>query len=168
MFICLNQPWTAYRKANTTFTLPAVTGLVLCTRYSLYNETHFLVVFCLFVCLLLNQIHQPWTLYMNTQTGIQQNLRKLLGGPLSNWTFIFTTHLPNIVRIHLQLFMLCCSHKHTVGPHSTVVVYSARDREVAGSNPHAVLPVLCPWERPFTRLSSLYSSEKWVVPRIGR
>ena len=30
-----------------------------------------------------------------------------------------------------------------VGPRSTVEVYSARDREVAGSNPPAVLPVLC-------------------------
>ena len=46
-----------------------------------------------------------------------------------------------------------------VGPCSAVVVSSARDREVAGSNPPAVLPILCPWERHFTRLSSLHSGE---------
>ena len=47
-------------------------------------------------------------------------------------------------------------------------------REVAGSNPAAVSPILCPWERHFTRLSSLYSGENEYlasvrdVPRIER
>jgi len=50
--------------------------------------------------------------------------------------------------------------KKTHKIHHFAVLYdkhSARNREVAGSNPTAVSPILCPWERHFTRLSSLNS-----------
>ena len=39
-----------------------------------------------------------------------QYLRQSLGGPLTNLTFVFLTPtlLPNIIRIHSRVFVLCC------------------------------------------------------------